>query len=28
LCIKEKELREGFAIIDRSLEITDKAVKD
>jgi len=28
LCIKEDELREGFAIIDRGLEITDKAVKD
>jgi taurine--2-oxoglutarate transaminase len=26
LCITEKELREGFAIIDRGLEITDKAV--
>jgi taurine--2-oxoglutarate transaminase len=26
LCITEKELREGFAIIDRALEITDKAV--
>ncbi|MBZ5527773.1 MAG: aminotransferase class III-fold pyridoxal phosphate-dependent enzyme [Acidobacteriia bacterium] len=28
LCINEKELREGFAIIDRALAITDKAVKD
>lgn len=28
LCITQKELREGFAIIDRALEITDKAVKD
>jgi taurine--2-oxoglutarate transaminase len=28
LCIKEDELQEGFAIIDRGLEITDKAVKD
>jgi taurine---2-oxoglutarate transaminase len=28
LCIKEPELREGFRIIDRALEITDKAVKD
>jgi taurine--2-oxoglutarate transaminase len=26
LCIKETELREAFAIIDRALEITDKAV--
>jgi taurine---2-oxoglutarate transaminase len=26
LCISEGELREGFAIIDRGLEITDKAV--
>jgi taurine--2-oxoglutarate transaminase len=26
LCITEKELREGFAIIDRGLEATDKAV--
>jgi taurine--2-oxoglutarate transaminase len=26
LCITEAELREGFAIIDRGLEITDKAV--
>ena len=26
LCISEEELREGFAIIDRGLEITDKAV--
>ena len=28
LCISEKELREGFAIIDRGLEITDRAVVD
>jgi taurine--2-oxoglutarate transaminase len=28
LCITEKELREGFAILDRGLEITDKAVRD
>ena len=28
LCIKEPELLEGFGIIDRGLEITDKAVKD
>lgn len=28
LCISEEELREGFAIIDRGLEITDKAVVD
>jgi taurine---2-oxoglutarate transaminase len=28
LCITEEQLREGFAILDRSLEITDKAVKD
>jgi len=27
LCITETELREAFAIIDRGLEITDKAVK-
>ena len=26
LCISEAELREAFAIIDRALEITDKAV--
>ncbi len=26
LCISEKELREAFAIIDRALEATDKAV--
>ncbi|HEY3052288.1 MAG TPA: aspartate aminotransferase family protein, partial [Thermoanaerobaculia bacterium] len=26
LCITESELREGFSIIDRALEITDKAV--
>jgi taurine--2-oxoglutarate transaminase len=28
LCITEKELREGFAIIDRGLEATDKAVAE
>ena len=28
LCINEQQLREAFAIIDRGLEITDKAVKD
>ncbi len=28
LCITEQELREGFAILDRGLEITDRAVKD
>jgi taurine--2-oxoglutarate transaminase len=28
LCISEGELREGFAIIDRGLEITDKAVME
>ena len=28
LCINEQQLREGFAIIDRALEITDKAVRD
>src|SRR6184192_3655398 len=27
LCISEEELREAFAIIDKGLEITDKAVK-
>jgi taurine--2-oxoglutarate transaminase len=27
LCITEAELREAFAIIDRGLEITDKAVR-
>jgi taurine--2-oxoglutarate transaminase len=26
LCITEAELREAFAIIDRGLEITDRAV--
>jgi taurine--2-oxoglutarate transaminase len=26
LCITEKELRDGFRIIDRGLEITDRAV--
>ena len=26
LCISEAELREGFAIIDRALEVTDAAV--
>jgi len=28
LCINEEQLREAFAIIDRGLEITDRAVKD
>src|ERR1700726_201605 len=28
LCIHEQQLREAFAIIDKGLEITDKAVKD
>lgn len=28
LCINEEQLRDGFAIIDRGLEITDKAVQD
>lgn len=28
LCINEAQLREGFAIIDRALELTDKAVKN
>ena len=28
LSITEDELREGFAIIDRALEITDAAVRD
>jgi taurine---2-oxoglutarate transaminase len=28
LCITEKDLREAFAIIDRGLEITDRAVTD
>jgi taurine---2-oxoglutarate transaminase len=28
LCINEQQLREGFAIIDRGLDITDKAVRD
>jgi taurine--2-oxoglutarate transaminase len=27
LCITEAEMREAFAIIDRGLEITDRAVK-
>jgi len=27
LCITERELREGFGIIDRALEITDRAVE-
>jgi taurine---2-oxoglutarate transaminase len=27
LCITEEQLREGFAIIDKGLEITDRAVK-
>jgi taurine--2-oxoglutarate transaminase len=28
LCINEQQLREAFAIIDKGLEITDKAVRD
>jgi len=28
LCINEQQMREAFAIIDRGLEITDKAVVD
>jgi taurine--2-oxoglutarate transaminase len=28
LCINEQQLREGFAIIDKGLEITDRAVRD
>ena len=28
LCINEAQLREAFAIIDKGLEITDKAVRD
>ena len=28
LCINEEQLREAFAIIDKGLEITDRAVKD
>jgi taurine--2-oxoglutarate transaminase len=28
LCINEQQMREAFAIIDRGLEITDKAVTD
>jgi taurine--2-oxoglutarate transaminase len=28
LCITEAELREGFAIIDRALAVTDRAVRD
>jgi len=28
LCINEQQLREGFAILDKGLEITDSAVKD
>jgi taurine--2-oxoglutarate transaminase len=28
LCIKESEMREAFAILDRGLEITDRAVTD
>src|ERR1017187_4098048 len=28
LCINEEQLREGFAIIDKGLEITDRAVKE
>jgi hypothetical protein len=27
LCINKRQLREGFAIIDRALEIVDKAVE-
>ena len=27
LCINKQQLREGFAIIDRALEIVDKAVE-
>ena len=28
LCINEEQVREAFAIIDRGLEITDRAVSD
>jgi taurine--2-oxoglutarate transaminase len=28
LCITEEELREGFAIIDRGLDVTDRAVRE
>src|ERR1700732_4819585 len=28
LCINEQQLREAFAIIDRGLEITDRAVEE
>jgi taurine--2-oxoglutarate transaminase len=28
LCINEPQLREAFAIIDKALEITDRAVVD
>ena len=28
LCINEQQLREAFAIIDKGLEITDRAVKE
>ena len=28
LCISESELKEAFAILDRGLEITDRAVSD
>jgi taurine--2-oxoglutarate transaminase len=28
LCINEQQLREAFAIIDKGLEITDKAVTE
>ena len=28
LCINEQQMREAFAIIDKGLEITDRAVKD
>ena len=28
LCINEQQLREAFAIIDKGLDITDRAVRD
>jgi hypothetical protein len=28
LCINEQQLREAFAIIDKGLEITDRAVRE
>jgi taurine--2-oxoglutarate transaminase len=28
LCINERQMREAFAIIDKGLEITDRAVKE